>query len=137
MKKLILATIVGYIVLMGTNYLVHGIWLMPDYNAIPASHRTAAEIGHRFWLMAVGQFLFAAMFAYIYKRGAEDKPWIGQGIRYAIVVTLLTVVPYSLSEYVVFIIPSHLAMKWMAAGFLQLIILGLVVAGIQQESAAA
>ncbi|MGO9641488.1 MAG: hypothetical protein ACLP1Y_09320 [Candidatus Acidiferrales bacterium] len=136
MKKLILAIVVGYIVLMGTNYLIHDIWLMPDYNAIPSSHRPAAAIMQRFWAMAIGQFLYAALFAYIYRRGAEKKPWVGQGIRYAIVMTLFTVIPYSLSEYDIYNIPHHLAMKWIAGGFVQLILLGLIVAGICKEETA-
>jgi hypothetical protein len=135
-KKLILAIVVGYIVLMGTNYLIHDIWLMPNYNAIPWSHRTSAEMMHRFWAMAIGQFLYAALFAYIYQRGAEKKPWVGQGIRYGIVMTLFTVIPYSLSEYDVYLIPHHLAMKWIAAGFVQVVLLGLVVAGICKEKTA-
>jgi uncharacterized membrane protein (DUF485 family) len=136
MKKLILAIVVGYILLMGTNYLVHDIWLMPDYNKIPLSFRTQTEIMHRFWAMAIGQFLFTALFAYIYQRGAEKKPWVGQGIRYAILITLFTVIPYSLSEYDVYNVPHHLAIRWMVAGFVQLLILGLVVAGICKEKTA-
>ena len=56
MKKLVLAIVAAYIVLMLTNYLVHEVWLMSDYAAIPASHRSPAGIMHRFWAMAVGQF---------------------------------------------------------------------------------
>lgn len=136
MKKLLLAIVAAYIVLMFTNYLVHSVWLMSDYAAIPASHRSPPGILHRFWAMAIGQFLFAAMFAYIYTRGRERKPWLAQGIRYGIIMTLLTVIPYSLSEYVVYIVPYQLAIKWMIAGGIQLIILGWVVAGIFGESAA-
>jgi hypothetical protein len=133
MKKLVLAIVVAYLVLMGTNYLVHEIWLMPDYNAIPSSHRSAEGIHHRFWALALGQLFFAALFAYIYTRGAEKKPWLGQGIRYGIVMTFLTVVPYSLGEYVVYIVPYVLAIKWMVAGGMQMILLGLLVAGICKE----
>jgi hypothetical protein len=136
MKKLLLAIVAAYIVLMFTNYLVHSVWLMSDYAAIPASHRSTAGIMHRFWAMAVGQFFFAALFAYIYTRGAEKKPWLAQGIRYGILVTFLTVIPTALSEYVVYIVPYQLAIKWMVAGGIQLIILGLIVAGVCSESAA-
>jgi hypothetical protein len=136
MKKLLLAIVAAYIVLMFTNYLVHSVWLMSDYAAIPASHRSTAGIMHRFWAMAVGQFFFAALFAYIYTRGAEKKPWLAQGIRYGILVTFLTVIPTALSEYVVYIVPYQLAIKWMVAGGIQLIIMGLIVAGICSESAA-
>jgi len=133
MKKLVLAIVAAYIVLMATGYVVHDVWLMPDYNAIPASHRDAAGIQHRFWAMAVGQFFFAAMFAYIYTRGRETKPWLAQGIRYGIVMSFMTVIPYSLGEYVIYLIPHSLAVKWMIAGTIQLIITGLVVAGICRE----
>jgi hypothetical protein len=130
MKKLVLATVAGYVALMATNYVVHSIWLMSDYAAIPASHRSPEGMMHRFWAMLIGQFFFAALFAYIYQRGIESKPWPGQGIRYAILVTFLTVVPYSLSDYVVYIVPYQLVIKWMVAGAIQLGIMGLIVAAI-------
>jgi hypothetical protein len=136
MKKLVLAIVVTYIVLMGTNYLIHNIWLMPYYNATPFSHRPTAEMMHRFWVMAIGQFLYAALFAFIYRRGAEKKPWAAQGIRYAIVMTLFTVIPYSLSNYVVYDVHYQLAIRWMVAGFVQLVLLGLIVAGICKEKTA-
>jgi hypothetical protein len=136
MKKLLLAIVAAYIVLMLTNYLVHQIWLMSDYAAIPASHRSPAGIMHRFWAMAIGQFMFAALFAYIYTRGREAKPWLVQGVRYGILITLLTVVPTALGEYVVYIVPYQLAIKWMIAGGIQMIILGMIVAAICSEPAA-
>jgi len=137
MKKLVAAIAAAYVVLMGTNYLVHEVLLMPDYDAIPLSHRSNADIMHRFWVMAVGQLIFAAMFAYIYTRGSERKPWLSQGIRYGILITFLTVVPTALGEYVIFFIPHMLAVKWMIFGCIQMILLGLVVAGICKGPAAA
>jgi hypothetical protein len=137
MKKLIMAIVAVFIVLMATNFLVHSVWLTPDYDAIPLSHRNLAGIQHRFWAMVIGQFFFSVMFAYIYTRGAEHKSWMVQGIRYGILVTFLTVVPTALSEYVVYIIPYMLAIKWMVAGGIQLILAGLVVAGICKDGAAA
>ncbi len=134
MKKLVIAIVAAYIVLMATNYLVHSVWLMPDYDAIPDTHRTAEQIMHHFWAMALGQFFFAAMFAYIYTRGRESRPWMEQGIRYGIVMTFMTVVPYSLSEYTVYNVPHLLALKWMIAGGIQLLILGLIVAAIFKDS---
>jgi hypothetical protein len=133
MKKFIMATAAGYIVLMATNYLVHSVLLMSDYAAIPASHRPVEGIMHRFWIMAVGQLFFAAAFAHIYGRGAESKAWLPQGIRYAIAATFLTVVPYSLGEYVVYIVPYQLAIKWMIAGGIQLAIMGMIVAAIYND----
>ena len=135
MKKLAIAIVATFIVLMATNYLVHSIWLMPDYDAIPLSHRNPWSMQHRFWLLVLGQVFFSAMFAYIYTRGRENKPWIEQGIRYGILVALLTVIPTSLTEYTVYIIPYMLAIKWMVAGSIQMILAGLVVAAIFKDGA--
>jgi hypothetical protein len=137
MKKLVMAIVAVFIFLMVTNYFIHSIWLMPDYDLIPLSHRNLAGIQHRFWAMVVGQFFFSVMFAYIYTRGSEKKSWMTQGIRYGILVTFLTVVPTSLAEYVVYIIPYMLAIKWMVAGGIQLILAGLLVAGICKDGGAA
>ena len=67
---------------------------------------------------------------FLRKEHRETQRNIAQGIRYAILVTFLTVVPYSLSDYVVYIVPYQLVIKWMIAGGIQLGIMGLIVAAI-------
>lgn len=133
MKKLIPAMIVCYIVLMGTNYLIHNIWLMKDYAAVPDTWRPMAEMMHKIWVMWIGQAFFAVLFCYVYARGAEAKPWVAQGIRFGILMTLFIVIPSALGEYTVYNVPHILAIKWMIAGCIQFIILGLIVAGICQK----
>jgi hypothetical protein len=133
MKKLVLAIVATFILLMATNYLIHSVWLTPDYDAIPLSHRNPAGIERRFWSIVLGQGFFSVMFAYIYTRGRENKSWIEQGIRYGILVAMLTVIPTSLTEYAVYIVPYMLVIKWMVAGGIQLVLAGLVVAAIFKD----
>lgn len=135
-KKLVIAVVATYIILMGTNYLIHSVWLMPDYDAIPLSHRNIWSLRHRLWIMIVAQFIYSVMFAYVYTRGAEKKPWVAQGIRYGILMALLTVVPATLSQYVVYIIPHELAIKWLIAGSAQVVVAALVVAAIFKDGVA-
>ena len=135
-KKLVGAIVVAYIILMGSNFLIHDVWLMPDYASTPGSWRPLPDMQHKMWLMWIGELLFTIMFAYIYTRGVEAKPWVGQGIRYGILITLFTVIPYSLGEYVIYRVPHILAVKWMCAGAVQMIVVGLVVAGICRKSPA-
>jgi len=135
-KKLILAMVVCYIVLIGTNYLIHSVWLMNDYNATANTWRPMADMMNKIWVMFVGQAFLAAMFCYIYARGAEAKPWLGQGIRYGILITMFVVIPSALGQYTVYNVPHILAVKWMIAGCIQMIILGLIAAGICQKQAA-
>ena len=52
----------------------------------------------------------------------------------ALSMTLLAVIPMSLSQYDTYIVPYMLAIKWMVAGGIQLIILGIIVAGICKDA---
>ena len=136
LKKLALAVVAAYIVLMGTEYVVHDIWLRHAYEALPDSWRPVDQMQAKMWIMWTGQFLFTMMFAYIYTRGQENKPWAAQGIRYGILVTLLAVIPYTLGNYVVYRVPHSLAVHWMIAGAAQMLLLGLVVAFFCKKEAA-
>ena len=127
-KKFILAVVVGYVLLAALGYLIHGIWLQPVYKEYDFLWRAQDWMMKKRWVMWVGQLLFTVIFAYIYTRGVENKPWIGQGIRFGVMMTLLAVVPVACTEYTVHPIPYTLAVKWMIAGGLQLTVLGLVVA---------
>ena len=135
-KKLGLAMVICYVVLIGTNWLIHSVWLMSDYSAIPNTWRPMADMMHKMWVMFIGQAFLAAMFCYIYARGAEAKPWLGQGIRYGILITMFVVIPSVLGQYTVYNVPHILAVKWIIAGCIQMIILGLIAAGICQKQAA-
>lgn len=136
MKKLILAAVAGYVWIMASGFLIHGVWLNSDYTKIADILRPPDQFHRKFWIMWVGQLILAAAFAYIYSRGAEKKPWAGQGVRYGVLMTFFTVIPQSLGEYVVFPIPHMLAVKWMCVGALQLIVMGLIVASILKEKEA-
>lgn len=67
----------------------------------------------------------------------EEKPWVGQGIRYGILITLFTVVPSTLNDYVVYNLPHTLVLHWMIAGLISLILMGLAVAAILKKPRAA
>jgi hypothetical protein len=43
--RLLLTIVVAFVVVFGTDYLIHGFWLMPDYNATKALWRPGAEMG--------------------------------------------------------------------------------------------
>ncbi len=135
LKKLILAIVVGYVVLVGLAYVIHGVWLQPVYEQYAPVWRLREAMLQKRWIMWVGQLIFTVMFAWIYTRGVENKPWIGQGLRYGVAMTLLAVVPAALSEYVVYPIPYTLALEWIVGGAVQVIVLALIVAGFCQKPA--
>ncbi len=135
LKRLVPAIVVGYVLLLALGYLIHGVWLRPVYDEYLTVWRSEEVMLHKRWVLWVGQLIFTVLFAWVYTRGVEDKPWLGQGIRYGIVMTLLAVVPAVCTEYVVFPIPYTLALKWMVAGGVQLVVLGVVVAAFCKQPA--
>ena len=64
----------------------------------------------------------------VYSRGVEAKPWLGQGIRFGVVIALLTVVPTYVIYYVVQPMPGMLVVKQIVFDGALLLVLGAVVA---------
>jgi len=44
-------------------------------------------------LMILAHVIMSGAFVWIYARGVEARPWLGQGIRYGVAIILLTTVP--------------------------------------------
>ena len=100
------------------------------------SFRTPEALQHRLWLIWLSDLLYAILFVWVYVRGREDKAWIGQGLRYGVLMTLFTIVPSALNEYITYNLQHMLVVKWMVAGGAVLVILGLMVAAICQNKIA-
>jgi hypothetical protein len=138
-KKIVLAIVVTYIIMWVAGFLIHAVWLGPTYESLRShgvSFRPQQAFAHKLWLIWAGDLLYTIMFVWIYTRGVEDKPWVGQGIRYGILMTLFTVVPSTINDYVVYPLPHTLAVKWMIGGLIALLIMGLATAGICRKSPA-
>jgi hypothetical protein len=66
------------------------------------SFRAPDALQHRLWLIWFGDLLYAILFVWVYNLGREEKPWVGQGLRYGVMMTLFTIVPSALKEYVTY-----------------------------------
>jgi len=134
-KKTLGAILAGFIVLAGGHFLIHAVWLKGDYMATKDIWRPPDAMMHRLWVLYLADFLLAVGAALIYARGVESKPWVGQGIRFGILLALVTAVPQSFVEYAIYPIPHMLAVKWIIGEGLLSIVLGLVIAAICQKKA--
>jgi len=132
MKKTVIAVVAGFVLQMGGSYLLHSVILMNSYTATADLWRTEEAMGHRMWVMIVAQFLFTLGAVLIYQRGVERKSPVGQGIRYGILLALVSVVPASLIEYVTVPIPHTIAFHWVLGEGIQCVLLGLLIAFICQ-----
>ena len=132
MKRLILAIIAGWVVIFATDFLIHHLWLMPDYVATKSIWRPEAEMGTHICWMFFAQFLCAATFVIIWAKGFAGGS-VGCGVVFGLLMGLFQQV-WAIVNYVVLPMPGELAMKWFFSGLAQAILLGIVTALVYKPS---
>ena len=120
------------------SFAVHGGLLAADYAKLTGTlFRAPADSQQYFPLMILAHVIMSGAFVWIYARGAEDKPWIAQGIRFGVAVALLTIVPTYIIYYVVQPTPGALVVKQIIFDGILIVILGVIVAWLHRSKAAA
>lgn len=127
-KKFFIAWIVMFIAYMAGGFIVHHTLLHEDYLALPNLFRSEEDAQPFFYLMIIAHVLMAGAFTWIYARGVENRPWLGQGLRFGLVVALLCVVPLYMIYYVVQPMPGMLVVKQIVFDTIATLILGSIVA---------
>lgn len=125
-KRLLLAIVAGFALIFGTDFLIHGFWLVPDYEATKSLWRPESEMHSLFHWMLFGQLLCAATFVIIWAKGFAGRD-IGAGIMFGLLMGLFQSM-WAIVNYVVIPMPGSLALKWFFAGLVQAVILGLITA---------
>src|SRR5438034_3869715 len=110
-KRFFIAWIVIFVAWFAGSFVVHGVLLHDDYSKLSNLFRTEAESQQYFPLMVLAHVLLSGAFVWIYARGAEAKPWLGQGLRFGVAIALLTIVPTYLIYYVVQPMPGVVVAK--------------------------
>jgi len=132
MKKTVIAVVAGFVLQMGGSFLLHGVILKSSYMDTSALWRTDEAMGHRFWMMIVAQFIFVLGAVLVYQRGVEKKGAVGQGIRYGILLAMVSIIPGNLINYVTIPVPHRLAFHWILGEGVQCLLLGILIALICQ-----
>jgi hypothetical protein len=132
MKKTLGAIVASFVVQYGGDYLLHGVILKSSYAETVDLWRSDADMMHRMWVLILAQIIFAVAAVLVYQRGVEKKAWIGQGIRFGILLALIAVIPNNMIWYVVVPMPHQLALHSALGDGILAILVGLVIAGICQ-----
>lgn len=121
------------VVSMALGFVVHGLILAADYEALPNVMRSAAEQEARFGFMFGAHLFLAFGFSWLYRGGRDaDKPWLGQGLRFGVALALAVSVPIYLIYHTVAQFPLDLAIKQCVLESLSTIILGVTLAFINR-----
>ena len=126
LPRLILAIVVAFIVIFGSDMLIHAVWLKPDYEATKSLWRPEAEMQSRFHWMVLAQVLCAVSFVIIWAKGGVPGS-VGNGIGFGLLMGLFQQI-WALVNYVVLPLPGDLAVKWFCSGLGQAVLIGITTA---------
>lgn len=109
------------------SFIVHGGVLQDEYHDLAALLRSEEDAEQQLPYLLLAYVLQAGAFVWIYQRGVGTQPWYQQGLRYGVVIALLTVVPNYLAHYALQPVPGLLAIKQILLDGLVVVLLGLTI----------
>ncbi len=133
-KRFFSAVAAVFVVGMIMGFLIHAKLLEADYLSLGPLNRSPQDAQAHFPYLVLGYVFFALAFVWLYAKGVEDKPWFGQGLRFGLVIWLFGPVSVFLTYYAVQPLPASLVCKQIGFEFIDLLVLGLVVACVYRKS---
>lgn len=127
--RYLLAVLVGFAVIFGYDYLVHGVLMMDQYEATMKLWRPQAPM--YMMVMAASQLFYAIMFVYIFTKNYESLG-IPEGVRYGLYIGLL-VSSLDLAAYAYLPVPFMLIVCSMGANIVKGILVGAVTAAVYKQ----
>jgi hypothetical protein len=115
------------------GFVVHEVWLAETYAGLANVFRGEADMMGMMWMMMVASVGSLFLFCYIFTKGYEGKG-IAEGARYGLWMGLFMSLPMAIDQYVVYPLPSNLAVSWFVSGVISFVIAGAVFAAIYKPS---
>lgn len=135
-KKFLIAWLAVFVAWMAGSFVLHGALLKSGYSNLPNLYRTEEDTAALTHFMLLAHIVMAGAFVWIYARGAEDKPWLPQGLRFGAAIALLCPIPMYLIYYVVQPMPVNLVAGQMIGETVLVLALGALVAFFYREPVA-
>jgi magnesium-transporting ATPase (P-type) len=124
-----------FIVSMLIGFVVHGFVLHDDYAQLPNLMRTEEDAQGHFAWMILAHVSMALGFTWIYRKGREaGKPALGQGLRFGAAVAVMMCIPMYLIYYAVQPWPEGIVVKQIVYDVIGMLLLGVVVALVNQDA---
>lgn len=136
-KKFFIAWIVILVAWFAGSGLIHGGLLSDEYMQLTNLFRSDADAQPHWPYMVLAHIIMSGAFVWIYARGVEAKPPVGQGLRFGLAVALLSAVPLYMIYYVVQPMPGMLVVRQIAYDTILLLLLGVIVAFVYKAPARA
>ena len=135
-KKYSIAVVISFVAMMLLGYVLHGVMLKESYATLPSGMlRSDADFTARFHWLALGHLILALAATWIYAYGAENKPWIAQGIRYGLALWAIAVLFPNFTMFAVQPWVRMVMVKHTLADLVVMLVTGLCIAAVYRGSA--
>ena len=131
-KKLALTSLAAFATIWLTDCVFHGYLMESTYKATAHLWRAEAEMKSCFMMMILGQLLMGVFGTMIFVHGYKNTGW-KEGVRFGILLGGLNL-GNLLIMHVVAPYPVRLTASWIAFGFVQWVIVGVVAACVYSSS---
>jgi hypothetical protein len=133
-KKALLSIVVVFLLTMALGFVVHGVILAGDYQDLPAGLMRSEEdaMGH-FPFMILAHVVMACGLTWVYMKGRDGNPWLGQGVRFGLLIALVSSIPFYLIYHAVSPYPIAVVVKQVVFDTIGLVLIGVVLAAIHRE----
>jgi hypothetical protein len=133
--RLAIAAVLGTVADMIYGYVVYGMLLAGQFGQYPRVYRPADDMSHMPVLIA-GAFIAVLAATFIYGKGYEGRSGVEEGLRFGAVIGVFGVGYSAMVSYAVLNIGRRLAVGLAAAGFVEWLVVGLVIGLVYKPAAA-
>jgi uncharacterized BrkB/YihY/UPF0761 family membrane protein len=133
-KRFVISVVVLFFVSMALGFIVHATLLNADYQKlVPGVFRSPQDAETYFPCMIAAHILIAIGFTWVYRAGRDNRPWLGQGVRFGLAIAVLCTIPGYLIYFAVEPLPSDLVAKQIVFDTICMVIMGIVVAALNRD----
>jgi magnesium-transporting ATPase (P-type) len=129
-----ISVVVTAVLCLMSGFVVHGMLLHADYLQLPNLLRSETDAQGYFGWMILADVLMGFGLTWIYRQGRETgKSPVGQGLRFGAAIAVLMTVPMYLIYYAVQPWPGGVVVKQITYDVVAILVIGVVVAFINQD----
>lgn len=138
-KQFVISVVVVFIAAMLAGFVVHGLLLHGDYSKLVEKgvFRSPKEAEAHFVYMLIAHVSMAIGLTWVYRQGRNASPWLGQGVRFGLALSVLVTIPIYLIYFAVQPLPSDLVAKQIVLDGIGNVFLGIVTAFMNRGGASA
>src|SRR5258708_36685567 len=131
-KAFAVSVVVMFVVSMVLGFVVHAVLLHQQYAVLtPQLFRGENDAMAHFPYMLAAHVFIAIGFTWVYRQGRENKPFLGQGVRFGLAVAGLPTIPPYPIYFAVQPLPTGLAPPAIVVDPIPLVIMGIPVAAVK------